>query len=102
MRRLVAWTGGLIMLGTFGAAFMAYFTFSIDPATGAVYDGLGRRLSADVPFLVRWFLEFSSGGWVGWRWFVADFVWFWGGMAAGFMVLSWGTRGARRKSDGAA
>jgi hypothetical protein len=26
--------------------------------------------------------------WAGWFWFVADIVWFWGGLGLGFVLLS--------------
>jgi len=55
-------------------------------ADGSHRDGLGRSLS-EAPFFFRFFFG-QSKEWAGFLWFLGDIVFFWGGLAIGFKLIS--------------
>jgi hypothetical protein len=81
MNRIRQFLGALLCLVVFGAALLGYFV-----TDGNGHDGLGRSLSS-APFFMRLFFG-QERAWAGWFWFVADIVWFWGGLGLGFVLLS--------------
>ena len=90
MRRFVGVIGALLVGADFVAAFLAYFVTRPDPFTHAFADGLGRALTTS-PFLMR--LMFGQDRlWAGWAWFAIDLVAFWGCLALGYGLVSWGFR----------
>ncbi|MCH8916813.1 MAG: hypothetical protein IIC52_02045 [Proteobacteria bacterium] len=69
---------GIVGIGILVSAVLAYFVVSFDPVTRQTFDGLGRELEPS-----PWFISFIFGqgaNWPGWRWWLADFVVFWGGI----------------------
>lgn len=100
MTRLLQWIGGLLILGALGAGFVAYFVTSTDPATGGVFDGLGRRLTQS-PLFMR--LIFGQERlWAGWLWFVVDMLVFWGAVGLGALLISHSEKSAESRNRGAA
>lgn len=88
MRVLIGYIGIGVIVVVFIAGFMAYFVTSVDPVTHQMSDGFGREL-VESPMLVR-FLFGQERLWVGWLWFVVDFIVFWGGMGLGFFLVTFG------------
>ena len=85
MRKLSTYFGGVILVGILVCGFIAYFVVSIDPNTHQQFDGFGRQLSES-----PWFMRMIFGQerlWVGWFWFIADMIIFWGGAGVGLMLL---------------
>lgn len=78
--RLRAVLGTVICLVVLVAAFLAFFT------TGQSTDGLGRPLT-ESPVVMRFFFG-QDRSWAGWGWFVADMIWFWGGLGLGISLLA--------------
>lgn len=96
MRLLARILGGAIAVSVLALAFLAYFVNSVDLETGAVFDGLGRRIT-DPPWWANWLLV--SRYWAGIYWYVVDFIVFWGGLALSFFVASLGENGGDVGSD---
>lgn len=89
MRKLGSIVGGLILVSIFVCGFIAYFVTSFDADTRQWFDGFGRPLSQS-----PWFMRVIFGQerlWAGWLWFMADMTIFWGGIAVGFSLVSFGT-----------
>ena len=80
--------GVVLGFAAFNAAFIAYFVTSVGPS-GAMFDGFGRPLS-ESPLLMRLILR-QERLWTGWFWFVADMVFFWGGLAIAYSLLKFGS-----------
>jgi len=84
LNKLRAFLGVGICIAVLVAAFLAFFT------TGQSTDGLGRPL-VQSPVIMR-FLFGQDRLWAGLGWFLADLIWFWGGLALGVALLA-GRRG---------
>jgi len=88
LKKLVGYVGILVFIVVFIGGFLAYFVTSIDPQTRLMHDGVGRPLS-ESPFFMR--LIFGQERlWVGWRWFIADLIIFWGGIGLGVSLSKYG------------
>jgi hypothetical protein len=72
--------GGLVL------GFLVYFVRSFDKATGAYFDGLGRKLELS-PFFAR-FIFGADSLWPGWGYFALDFVVFWGAVGLGYALVN--------------
>ncbi len=90
VRKLATCLGATIVAVVFVAGFIAYFVTSIDPQTHVRYDGFGRVLS-DSPFFARMIFG-QERLWAGWSWFIGDFIIFWGGLAVGAGLVSYGSK----------
>ncbi|MCK4739802.1 MAG: hypothetical protein KAT46_07615 [Deltaproteobacteria bacterium] len=88
MKRLIGYSGLVIIIVEFIAVFIAYFVSSFDPQTKTTYDGFGRELS-ESPWLIKLILE-EGRFWAGWKWFVGDLVIFWSGIIIGFNFAKFG------------
>ena len=94
---ILAGLGGLSGIAVFVVGFLAYLVRSATKSGNAwvIYDGLGRELES-----APWFMRFLwIDMWPGWRWWLLDFVWFWGGLGLaygvvmlGIMLLAFGRR----------
>jgi hypothetical protein len=91
MRKTVGYLGVALLIAVFIAGFVAYMIVSFDPATGAYFDGFGRRLT-DAPLIARLIFAEESDSWPGWGWFIADMVFFWTGVGVGAMLIQYGFR----------
>lgn len=96
LRLLSKILGVAVGLSVLAAATMAYFVSSVDPATGAAYDGLGRILSR--PPLWAQMLVTEENRWAGLLWHIADVVWFFGGIWLSYLFFDWG-RGVKIKKE---
>jgi hypothetical protein len=84
MRRVLIPIAAGVALGVIVTGVLAFFMISKE-SMGWV-DGLGRPL-VPAPWLAR--LVFgASREWAGWFWFLADLVWFWGGLGIAFFLGS--------------
>lgn len=92
MRKLVGYSGAILVLALLIMGFFAYFVRSVDPVTHVWYDGLGRRLS-DAPLIARLIFG-SERDWAGWTWFLVDMVVFWGGFGIAVLLCQFGFRDA--------
>ncbi len=72
----------------FVLAFLAYFVRS-GMGGGQIQDGLGRTLEPS-PWIIS--LIMQTDHWAGWPYFPIDFVVFWGGVGAAFILLTAGLR----------
>jgi hypothetical protein len=99
MKKLLGYVGGTIIFGVFVAGFIAYFVTSFNAETHTWLDGFGRPLSES-----PWFIRFMFGQdrlWAGWDWFLADMVIFWGGVAVGFGLVSYGFKNEMTRDNAA-
>lgn len=87
MRKVIGALGLLLIGAILVAAFLAYFVVGFDQTSRTWSDGLGRQLSKS-PAVVSWL--FDQGEWPGLRWFLADFLIFWGGGAIAVLMMRWG------------
>ncbi|MDO8684506.1 MAG: hypothetical protein Q7N50_13610 [Armatimonadota bacterium] len=97
MRKFLVYVGGAIIFSVFVAGFIAYFITSFNAETHTWFDGFGRPLS-ESPLLMR-FMFGQDRLWTGWGWFLADMVIFWGGVAVGFGLVSYGSKDAKVQDD---
>jgi hypothetical protein len=77
------------VIAIFVAGFLAYFVSSFDSSTGQWFDGVGRRLSPRRGTATG-FTGVVSGRDRGGL--LADFVWFWGGVALVYGLLKFRDR----------
>jgi hypothetical protein len=85
LARLKTAFGIMVCVAVFVTAFFAFFV-TAQTADGQLADGIGRSLS-ETPLLMR-FLFAQGRFWAGWWWFIADFVWFFGGLLFGIALIS--------------
>ncbi len=86
MIKIFRTVGLILVVGSFGFTFIAYFVSSYNPTTGVFYDGLGRMLT-DSPWFMKWI--FAEGKlWAGWKWFFLDMVSFWVAIGTGMYLLT--------------
>ena len=88
LRKLSVYLGVMVVVSVFIAGFIAYFSFSVDPESGVVFDGFGRPLS-ETP----WFITFFFGQdtlWPGWAWFFGDMAIFWGCIFLAYKLADYG------------
>ena len=76
----------VLAIGILLCGVLAYFVTNAE--NGIIIDGLGRKLSLS-PFFVRFFLG-QERLWAGWFWFIADIIWFFGGLSCASLLGSLG------------
>ncbi len=88
----------LIGVGVFVAGFIAYFVTTMDRTTGQIVDGFGRPLNP-TPGVLR--LAFGlERMWTGFFWWLADLLWFFGGLYLAFTLFSTAQRLDKNEESG--